>query len=299
MTTILCSVCAHARPVELYEQFLNYNAAVEAPLLHMAHISRDTQAEFAAEADRSGVDFRSLPNVHFNSSAYSSGTGVISSLLGFHYANVIEAIRLGLSFDYVLIHTSSDLFFRRLPASYIESRDIGCPWREHLYKEDPYYERATNDTHFFELCQLIVPDRRLRKGRVEGAFFRRDIFLELMALMLKCESFDATRPWFKNYPFEEIAVPTLVAGYMAKRQLRLARNLVQTTDGNFFETVTGRKKAWREAMTAQEFAALPALLKARNTAEEVFGVKFVERSQQDPVRLQIRQALGYEVRLGG
>ncbi|MGX9963282.1 hypothetical protein ACVFYP_08155 [Roseomonas sp. F4] len=297
MTTVLCSVCAHTRPVELFEQFLNYNTAFEAKLHHVAHISRDGYQDFFRDAESRGVDFAAIPNVHFNTTSYGSGTGVISSLLGFHYANVIEAIRLGLEFDYVLIHTSSDLFFRTLPASYIESYDLGCLHKEHLYKEDPYFEKASQDTNFVRLAQTIVPDGKLRKSRVEAAFFRKSIFLELMALMLKFEAFDTERPWFKTYPFEEIAVPTLVAGYVAKRKLRLTRNLVVTTDGAFFEAVSGRKKQWREPMTLEEFHQLPQALEARRVADQYFSVKFVAQDQNDPVRQEIRRKLGYEVAL--
>ncbi|SDD88269.1 hypothetical protein SAMN05444678_1307 [Sphingomonas sp. YR710] len=277
---ILISVPTNGNPAQIYEQIAAYNAAMSGNCTHVVHVSRDA-AQSGAMAESGALRLSSFENVLLNDRHYFSRT---PSILGIHVMNVEFAVRRGIAFDYVYLHTASDLPFRRGLNVHIAQHDFGMgpSRRVDTTKQNGWNPAVADHRDIHALTSFFGPDAAIYTTRTEGFFARRDLFFEVMWYAKVHVPFERENIWRGNYPFEEYLLPTVVEHVLGKRDLRRTRHAVVTTtsDRSF-----GLKT--REPVNEQHIPILEKLDPA------IFAFKFVPTDLTSPVRAWVRAQLGY------
>lgn len=169
--TILCVSTASGDANLLRQQILTYNKCFDGDVFHIVHLSN----EFNDRLDVNPIIKKSildLGNIHLFNRVKTAYGVIFHAML----QCVFEAIRLGVQFDYVLFHTSSDLMVGSGVNKYIRKFDIGAAKPHFMARNGFWYDKAVNYKKSELLLTALDSDKRY-KARAEGCFFRRDIFL--------------------------------------------------------------------------------------------------------------------------
>jgi len=189
------SILAHEKPEVVRDQVANFQTFLPgcAIILHL-HVNFDWQG--------SRQDFSDLPGVYVNPVSLPTAWG---NLHHAHHANFHFA-KQQFDFEYFLLHSSSDLFVRPGADSFISTSDAGVSfvapqpsWAAPLFAEgDPVFQRIMRDAGATELwC-----------SQVEGTFYKKDAFDEMVRIIERHFDFRKTLP----YVHEEIYYPTIAMG---------------------------------------------------------------------------------------
>jgi hypothetical protein len=278
---ILVSVPVNGSPQQIYEQTVAYTAAMNGNCHHVIHVSRDAVQKGAMDKGHPRVG--DLPNVTLNDRHYFSKT---PSILGIHVMNMEFALRRGLDFDYVYLHTASDLPYRPNLDQHIAAHDFGmAPSRTvDVTKTSGWTPAVVDHRPIRELVSFFGVDAPIYTTRTEGFFCRRELFFEIMWYAKVHIPFERENIWRGSYPYEEYVLPTVVEHILGPRDLKRTRHAVLTTtsDSRF-------SLGTRERVTEQEIPILESL------ESSVFAFKFAPNEMDSPVRQWIRGQLGYEV----
>jgi hypothetical protein len=191
----VASILAHEKPEIVRDQIANFREYLPdaAIVLHL-HVDFDWGG--------SPEDFSAIPNVLVNPNSLPTFWG---NLHHAHNANFHFAASQ-MDFSHFLLHSSSDLFVRQGAGDYIETQDAGVSfvaqqpeWGAPMFAEgDPVFQRIMSDAGAGELwC-----------SQVEGTFYRREIFAEMVGIIERHFDFRKTLP----YVHEEIYYPTIASG---------------------------------------------------------------------------------------
>lgn len=186
------SILAHEKPEIVRDQIQNILQFLpgSAIVLHL-HVQFDWGG--------TPVNFADNESVFVNPNSVPTFWG---NLHHAHHANFHYARSL-FDFDYFLLHSSSDLFVKSGAAEYIPTVDAGVSrvapqpsWSAPLFAEgDPVFQRIAKDAGADELwC-----------SQVEGTFYRREVFQEMVEIIERHFDFRNTLP----YVHEEIYYPTI------------------------------------------------------------------------------------------
>lgn len=196
------SILAHEKPEIVQEQIQNtlHFLPGSVIILHL-HVSFDWGGNL--------VDFANNDTVFVNPNPLPTLWGNLHHAhnSNFHYARSL------FDFDYFLLHSSSDLFVRLGAADYIPTVDAGVSqvaplpiWSAPLFAEgDPVFQRIARDAGADELwC-----------SQVEGTFYRREVFQEMVDIIERHFDYRHTLP----YVHEEIYYPTIAKAMKINRGL--------------------------------------------------------------------------------
>jgi hypothetical protein len=274
---ILVSGIVHRKPELIREQVLLYNAAMggEAACHHLLHVN--------AEAVREGLlEALDLPaNVTVNPTHLHSRR---PTFLACHVLNLLHAMRAGLEYGHVYLHTESDIPYRPGLGAQIRAHDLGFG-RPAVF--DPGRSRGAWAGPVAEDWRLRrfadrFGDGRIYTSRYEGFFATRGLMTEIFAQMMAAWPMDENH-WRGDYPYEEYALPTVTEAVVANRALRRTRHAVLTTCSS-----RAYGLADREAVRPESIPLLEA------EPPEIFATKFVPHDLRSPVRIFARRALGLE-----
>ncbi len=154
----------------------------------------------------SNVNFNSFDNVIVNPVSVPTFWGNLHHAhhVNFHFA------KSQFEFTHFLLHSSSDLFTRIGVEDFISSEDAGVSmvppqptWgAPHFAEGDPVFQGIMRDAGAQELwC-----------SQVEGTFYRKDLFEEMVAIIERHFDYRSTLP----YVHEEIYYPTIINGLGVK-----------------------------------------------------------------------------------
>lgn len=189
------SILAHERPEIVHDQIQNIFRYLpdSAVVLHL-HVKFDWGEKTE--------DFSQHSNVFVNPQSLPTFWG---NLHHAHNSNFRFASTLA-KFDYFLLHSSSDLFVKFGVDRYIEGHEVGVSlvppqptWGAPLFAEgDPVFQKIKKESGAKELwC-----------SQVEGTFYKREIFGEMVSIIEKNFDYRKTLP----YVHEEIYYPTMASG---------------------------------------------------------------------------------------
>jgi len=277
---ILISTPTNGQAPQVYEQALAYSVAMNGNCVQIVHVSRDAQQKRAME-HCGGQSLGDLSNVYVNDRSYFSRT---PSIMGIHIMNVEFALRKGIAFDYVYLHTASDLPFRRDLDKHIAGHDLGlAPSRiVDTSKETGWNPAVADHRAINELVSFFGPGAAIYTIRSEGFFCRRDLFFEIMSYAMIHVPFERESIWRGNYPYEEYVLPTVVEHVLAGRNLRRTRHaVITTTSDQSFGLAT------RERLSERHIGLLDA------SGADIYAFKFAPAEIDSPVRKWVREQLGY------
>lgn len=274
---ILISVPTNGHPERVYEQITAYNQAMGGDCLHVVHVSRDAVQKGLMQI---GPDISGIENVLINDRSYYSRT---PSILGVHLMNVEFALRRGLTFDHVYLHTASDLPYRPNLNVQVRAFDIGLgpTKRVDLNRNTGWFPAVADHLAIRNLVAHFGPNSDIFTTRSEGFFCRRDIFFEIMWFAMTHIRFDTEELWRGNYPYEEYVLPTVVE-HLFPDASRTRHAVATTTSMSEFGLPA------RAPVTADHIPMLEAL------PPEVFAFKFAP-DMDSPVRHWVRSRLGYSM----
>lgn len=207
---LVVSILAHEKPEVVLDQLANLRHflpdATVVLHLHRQFAWMEKKSLFGYP-ESAFVDFAKQPNVLVNP---KSVTTLWANLHHAHHANFHYACR-ELDFDYFLLHSSSDMFAREGVEQYVSQHDCGvsilAPQPEFGYalraEGDPVYQAIARDAGAKELWI----------SQVEGTFYRRELFADLVARIERHHKFDPS----KSYVHEEIYYPTIISAMNVKR----------------------------------------------------------------------------------
>lgn len=272
---ILISTPTNGNPALIRDQVLAYNSAIDSECVHIIHVSRDAKQKGVMQS----FDATRIGNVLINDHSYFSRT---PSILGIHILNVEFALRSGIDFSHIYLHTASDLPFRRGLGSHIFSYDFGMSSARtvDLRKTAGWTPAVADHRPIQDLASMF--DGTIYTTRTEGFFCSRDLFFEIMWYAKLFVNFDRENIWRGNYPYEEYLLPTVVEHLLGPRKLRRTRNSVITTTSHSEFNLNSRERINVEH--------IPIL---QNTEKGVFAFKFAPDDIDSPVRKWVRNELGY------
>jgi hypothetical protein len=266
MTTL--AICTtHERPDLLLEQINNYDKCFNGNVFQVVHVNADYSDSFARDSSKLGINFPGMDRVHLFSKFKTQWAGVFHAML----FGVTEALRLRVEFDRVLFHTNSDLLVKRDVDLHVKNYDIGCAKPYVLEGTDFWFEKVSNSgslsTYLSDLGHTVT-----LKSRMEGAFFRSDIFFELiypLALRHDLVSVES----IQDYPMEEIELVHAVEFYRERHSVNGTRNLIHTSS--------------KPNQVCDEQDIDLVLGKA-----DLFGIKRFSHNLDDPIRDRVRRLIG-------
>lgn len=192
---LLVSILAHEKPDIVRDQIENFqrylpNAAI---VLHL-HVNFDWGGPIQ--------DFANISNVFVNPRSLPTFWGNLHHAhnANFHFASSVT------EFDYFVLHSSSDLYVRKGAELTMGAHAAGVSfvppqpsWGAPLFAEgDPVFQAIMRDAGATELwC-----------SQVEGTYYRRDVFADMVAIIERHFEFRKTLP----YVHEEIYYPTIAKG---------------------------------------------------------------------------------------
>ncbi len=189
---LVASILCHEKPDIIRDQIANFQAFLPGVAI-ILHLHVDFQQIARAE------NFEKIDQVFVNPVSVPTFWG---NLHHAHHSNFHFAKKT-LGFDVFLLHSSSDLFVHGGAVDFINKFDAGvsfvapqATWGGPLFAEgDPVFQRIMADANAKELwC-----------SQVEGTFYRREVFNEIVSLIERHFDFRKTRP----YVHEEIYYPTI------------------------------------------------------------------------------------------
>jgi hypothetical protein len=230
MSVILAVSNAHDRPDLLAAQICNYNAAMNGNVIHAVNINSKFENQFWQSASELKIDFQAFGNVIFNSPAVQTGYG---SILHAYLQTIMRALQRDLKFDYVYFHTPADLLIRRDVDVYISSFDFGfSDAYEYPFDEEHHFTlhhgkdrwvgpMSLNSGLFRFLNSLGHPIAH--RVRTEGAFFKRQIFFEVVYPLLLSNGIEYFAQAPEPYPFEETELASCVEFFKKRHAFAWSR----------------------------------------------------------------------------
>lgn len=229
--TILCVSTASADPILLRQQLVCYNHCFSGNVFHVIHVSKELD-ESLSEAERELIN--SLGNVHLFTRVTTKHGMIFHAML----QGVLEALRIGISFDYVYFHTSSDLLVKNGIDEYIRQFDVGATSPYLLTDRDYWFGRVTKSLRSSEFLAVLGQKNRM-KVRAEGTFFKKEIFFEIIYPFLTYfGSVDFNS--IADYPVEEVEFSWCIEFYCSRNKVRRAKGLIKTLGG--FEDYAGKNE---------------------------------------------------------
>jgi hypothetical protein len=272
---ILVSGIVQQQPDLILDQIELYNAAMggEDRCHHILHVN--------ADAVRKGLlEELVLPrNVTINPTHLHTRR---PTFLGCHVVNLLHAIRQGMSYSHVYLHTDSDLPYRKGLGEHVLGHDFGLakPGTFDLAQSRSIWAKPLE-------ADLRLRDFVARIGggviyttRYEGMFATRGIMQEILMQMMAVWPFDENQ-WRGDYPYEEFALPTVAMAVIRNRDLRRTRHAV----------ITGPSEARYKLGVRKELheGSIPLL---QSEPGDVFSAKFAPAALNSPVRQFARASLG-------
>jgi len=206
----LISILAHEKPEIVIDQIENaHRYFPEASIILHLHrkFAWEPPKRFQIGRQKPTVDFTQYERVMVNPVSHRTEWG---NLHHAHNSNFKYA-QTKLDFDYFLLHSSSDLFVRPGVAGFVSKYDMGvsllaphADWGAPLMAEgDPVFQRIMKEAGAKELWW----------SQVEGTFYRRELFAEMVRIIENHHTFDASKP----YIHEEIYYPTIASALAGNR----------------------------------------------------------------------------------
>ena len=189
------SILAHEKPDVMIDQIRNIAHFVpDATIVLHLHVNFNWGGD--------NVDFSKFGNVLVNPVSTPTFWG---NLHHAHHSNFHFASR-ELDFTHFLLHSSSDLFVKKGVSEYIDKNQAGLSLVSPMPSQntpmfaegDPVFQRIMKDSGANELwC-----------SQVEGTFYRKDLFAEVVSIIERHFDYRKTLP----YVHEEIYYPTIISG---------------------------------------------------------------------------------------
>ncbi|MFH5924502.1 hypothetical protein [Roseomonas xinghualingensis] len=272
---ILVSGIVHQRPDLILDQVQLYNAAMggEDCCHHILHVN--------AEAVRKGLLKQLMlpPNVTINPTHLHTRH---PTFMGCHIVNILHAIRAGLPYSHIYLHTDSDIPYRRGLGEHVLAHDFGLaePIAVTLGQSQSMWAVPVSDDVRLREFVAGKGDGKIYNTRYEGMFATRGIMHEILMQMMAVWPFDENH-WRGDYPYEEFALPTVAMAVIRNRVLRRTRHAVVTGPSS-----TRYKLGSREELNE---SSIPLL---ETEPGNVFAAKFAPAALDSPVRKFARAALG-------
>lgn len=205
MKTICISIPVHERGDVVVDQIKNMQRFYEGSrLLIVLHISQSFKESFFKWPFRD-YDFRGMNNVFINPTQYPTRRGNLVHIHNSNFSFITEREKV----DYVVLHSSNDLYIRAGASAYIESAKNGVhqaptsstmPW---IQGQAAYQDEALRALMQHLYLQTIYGTQP------EGIFFEASIFKEMVDLINRF--FNPSQG--KHYCREEIYYSTLAAKF--------------------------------------------------------------------------------------
>lgn len=276
----------HANPELLREQILNYNSGFSDNIIHMININSDFTEKFWADANRLSVDFHEIGNVYFTERPCRTYYGGVAHAF---FTSVQDAIRENIKFDYIYWHTASDLLVKPGMDRYIRKFDVGFTKTRGQPLEyqtgegniefpvmpqmaDSAWKKAISNDQYAGATLRAMGADKLYHSRSEGCFFSRDIFFEIMYLLISNISIREMNRPEAPYPIEEYMFAQCVEFFCARNTVRRANHVI----------VTSRNERQRASIED-----INAILETPNK----FGVKRFDFDLASPEREYIRKLM--------
>jgi len=207
---LLLSILAHEKPEIVIDQIENVHRYLPGAQI-VLHLHRkfawEVPKRFQIGRAKPTVDFTQYEGVIVNPVSHRTEWG---NLHHAHNSNFKYAATK-IDFDYFLLHSSSDLFVRRGVEDFISKWDMGVSvippqhdWGAPLMAEgDPVFQKIMKEAGASELWT----------SQVEGTFYRKELFAEMVRIIENHHTFDASKP----YIHEEFYYPTIASAMTGNR----------------------------------------------------------------------------------
>lgn len=167
----IISMPVHERPDVVLDQIRNVNRFFpEADFI--LHINK----AFFEKYDTSTLE--GLPGVYLNPTHLKTEWG---NLLPPHLVNIDYLEDTGIQYDYLVFHSSNDLYVRPGVAEYIQRYDAGF-YLHFLPQKHTYWwpcEKIWEDSDL-DVCMAYVGQTRHVVSQIEGSFYKREIVQQVM-----------------------------------------------------------------------------------------------------------------------
>ncbi|WP_444882619.1 hypothetical protein [Microbulbifer sp. PSTR4-B] len=259
---------ASANPELLMQQILTYNHCFNGDLFHLIHVSTEFEGALTGKSGKKN-SILEQENVYLFNCVDTRRGMIFHAML----QCVLEAVRIGVKFEYIYFHTSSDLLVKNDLDVYIKNFDVGATRPHILSENDHWYEKIIDNKKSISLLNAMNIDRRL-KVRSEGCFFRREIFFEMIyPLLTHLGSTNIAE--VANYPVEEVELSWAVEFYCA-------RNTVKRT-GGVVKNLVGRNRV----ASVEDIDSVAS-------EDGVFGLKRFSSNRFDAARARVFELLGLD-----
>jgi len=279
----LVSILAHEKPEIVIDQINNISKYLPDAWI-VLHLHRQfawgPPRRFRGYSDAEKVDFTKYDRVLVNPVSHRTEWGNLHHAhnANFHYAAT------QIDFDYFLLHSSSDLFVRKGASEYIDQWDMGVSilppqpnWGAPMVAEaDPVFQNIMKE----------VGAKELWTSQVEGTFYRKEVFADMLKVIEKYHRFDPKLP----YIHEELYYPTIASVLTAKRGFPILLREDKTDLPKFDSTLVDKIRAgdlpdhfktrWKlgREVTAQVWEG-----------KQLYAIRPIPRVLDHPLRTYIRE----------
>lgn len=262
---VLCPV--HRRPDLILEQIKNYLTFGGEEFLHILHPSQEGRSKFSGIGD----ELSNLADVHLCDESWSTSWSCAMAA----YLSCTKKLESFDDFDYVYLHTDADLLIKKGLPQWIKTHEMG-------FKANKYYANSAwihsgslnSDSAYLNLREYLgIKDDDVLLGRQEGAFYKREIWSEIVEILKKFfprEYFSSTN---KLWPIEESVIPT-VAKHIT-RDFPASSNLIYTKEVMF----PGGRENDQNCLTVEDINDLRL-----NAESSFFGAKWFSQKIDDSAR---------------
>lgn len=205
----IVSVTVHDRPRYLVEQAENMAMCFRSRVLVLAHVSAQFRDEFMAEVERDEIEFPDNVVINPNSVPTSINTLTRPHFCNFRYADE------NYEFEYMILHSRSDLYFKRGVDDYIKQFDVGVHTNGIT---DGWWHKTTSQD---QVLQRLVRDLGLPHpyaSSLGGTFYRREILRQIIEILSGYEGIhDEPSPAWA-YPKGVVLFPTVLVA-LARQEM--------------------------------------------------------------------------------
>ena len=275
MVDIMFSIPVHEKMEVVIDQIVNYQHFNPGCGI-VLHISQGfTVADSIYNKEIFFKIIENFDNVFVNPSHWQTMWG---DILHTHISN-FQYISKMVDFQYFCLSSSNDLFVREGVLEEMKDYDFGVPyWKlTPVYAPKEQCDEVFNDSYLKSLLSLLGGEQKdIRKGQVEGSYYRKEIFARMIEDILTCYDYKEVlyRPRI-IYAREEFYFPT--AAYLKKFEKKYDR-------GDNITFV-----AWNRG------TCIPTIEEINNVMDEkvsIFCMKRFPRQINNPLRSYIRDYIG-------
>ena len=277
MYKIVFSVPVHESPESIIDQIINYSEFNRdcAVILHISGMfsyknSRYTKETFEEELKR-------FPNVYINPNHLRTGYADIiqAHISNFHYAESI------IDFEYFSIGASNDLFVKKGLYDLMKNYDAGYN-RKHTIKNVDWvwHEACFHDRPLEEMVRRYGGDMSsVLICQIEGCFYKKWIFERIADIIQEHYNFKEydfrNRDKKKTFPREEVYFSTLTELVFPEAEVLYANYAFVAFD-----------------IRVSHIPKLSDIKKYSEDGSNIFNVKRINRTLNDPFRAYIRDNIG-------